>query len=135
MKLHIAIPAYQRKVDIGVLASICSLTDEITLDYEDRSILSAARNSLVRRFLQTDNEWLLFWDSDIVPSAGFLSLMTETAVHFNAIVSAPCRIKGEANLNCGFVRNNQVELFPSLREPRLVDVAGTGLMLIQRKYL
>lgn len=139
MNLHIAIPAYQRHVDVGVLASLCSLLSNpaysISLDHWDGSITSQVRNHLVRRFLQTDAEWMLFWDNDImIDTPDFPSLMIETAQQMEAgIVAAPCRVKGETALNFGHVRNNMVERFTgSISRPVAVDVAGSGLMLVHR---
>lgn len=139
MNVHIAIPAYQRKVDVGVLTSICSLLSNyaqwtISLDHVDASITSQGRNLLVRRFLDTDSEWLLFWDNDIaVHNPDFLSRMVNTAGLLGAaIVAAPCRLKGTDALNCGRVRDGKVLNFTEITVPSLVHVAGCGLMLIHR---
>lgn len=130
--IYIGIPAYQRKVDIGIVGSIFTLGHDVQLDFADCSIITQARNALVSRFLKSSAEWLLFWDSDIVPSP-FIDHFLETSNSLKAgIVSAPCRIKGEARLNCGTVQNGKVENFTEVNGPQLVDVAGSGLMLIAR---
>lgn len=142
MRLHIAIPAYQRHVDIGVLGSLCALLSNpaysITLDHWDGSITAQVRNHLVRRFLETDAEWLMFWDNDIViDTPDFPSLMLETSQELGAkIVAAACRVKGSSELNFGNLENNLVKRFSgTVTHPSAVDVAGTGLMLIHRTVL
>src|ERR1051325_11632159 len=137
MNLHIAIPAYQRHVDVGVLGSLCSLLSNpsysITFDYWDGSITSQVRNGLVRRFLTTGSEWLLFWDNDIVvDTPDFPALMLQTANEFGSkIIAAACRVKGEAFLNFGTFLNNQAQRFTgSIYHPTVGDVAGGGRMMI-----
>lgn len=130
MKIHIAIPTKDEHVHAGVLVSICSLiasTDhEYTLDFLAGSIISQVRNRLVRNFLNTDADRLLFWDSDIVPELLFISRILGDS----DICAAPCRVKGSIDLNIGKVKDDRVHRQTSLNGS--FDVVGTGLMMVKR---
>jgi len=140
--LYIAIPAYERKVDVEILTAVAQLPGvyphvTFALDFIVSSIITNARNYLVRQFLTSDCEWLYFWDADVViRDMTFLTKLLETAESLGAkIVGGAYRIKSGTKLYAagmmvdGVVQNFRKE---DLNTPRLADVIGTGSMLIHR---
>ena len=111
-----------------------------TIDFISTSLITTARNYLVRKFLKTDCDWLYFWDSDVViRDTTFLDKLTETASSLNAdIVGAAYRIKHDRGLYAfGNYEDGKLKNFKlgELTEPRLVDTLATGAMMISRKVL
>jgi GT2 family glycosyltransferase len=144
-RILIAIPTYDKKVDIEILTGIAQLIGvypehQFGIDFVSSSLITEARNYLVKRFLDTDFEWLYFWDSDVViRDMSFISKLLETASTLKAdIVGGAYRFKHRSglyvvgNLEEGKVRNFTKD---DLTQPQLVDVIGTGSMLISRKVL
>lgn len=149
-KVFIGFPVLERNLDVEILMSFAELEGELCLDFVSGSIVSEGRNYLVRRFLQTDFEWLFFWDNDIVirrerSGSGewgpdFLSQLIETSEKLDApIVGAAYRMKNPTGLVIGGMRgeDGKIHNLPAndLTEPRVVDAVGTGTMLIHRKVL
>ena len=103
--LYIAIPAYERKVDVEILTAVAQLPGvyphvTFALDFIVSSIITNARNYLVRQFLTSDCEWLYFWDADVViRDMTFLTKLLETAESLGAkIVGGAYRIKSYETL-------------------------------------
>lgn len=144
MKISIAIPAYDRKVDVEIMTAIARLPGEYPdmqwgLDWISTSIITAARNGLTERFLETECDYLYFWDSDVViRDLSFMGKLLETATKLDAqIVGGVYRIKHRSS-DCvvGMLKDDgEIRNFKEgeITEPRLVDVIGTGSMLIKRE--
>lgn len=144
-KVYFAFPTYDKKVDIEILATAVQLPPaypgtEFTFDFITGSLIAASRNYLVNRFLETDCEWLFFWDADVViRDTSFLNKLLETARSLNAdIVGGAYRIKHDRNLYAfgNYVDGKLVNFkVGDLKGPMLVDTMATGAMLISRKVL
>src|SRR5260221_662205 len=70
-KILIAMPTYDRKVDVEILTAIARLPGHYPehsfgFDFITGPLITYSRNYLVKRFLETDCDWLYFWDSDVV---------------------------------------------------------------------
>lgn len=151
MKVFVAIPTYDKKVDI----EICSMFARLPGEYPDiqfgfgfsqSSLISYSRNALVQQFLDTDFDWLYFWDSDVViRDSTFLAKLLETSEKLGAdVVGGAYRLKSSTGLygvgmrgsggpaNLTGIRNFEAG---ELTEPQLVDALTTGSMLIKRKVL
>lgn len=144
-KVYIAFPCYDKKVDVEILMTVAQLPPlypgtEFTIDFITSSIITLGRNTLVKRFLKTDCDWLFFWDADvIITDTSFLKKMLETASSLKAdIVGGAYRIKHDRNLYAfGNYKDGTLVNFKvgDLSEPQLVDTLATGAMLISRKVL
>lgn len=140
-KIFIAIPTYDRRVDMEVLSSIVNIQSDhrFSLDFIAGSIITNGRNYLVKRFLETDCEYLYFWDSDVViRDPLFMDKLLETSKKLGAqIVGGAYRIKSNhKEYAVGMVSDEGKSItnkkLGELTEPQLVDVIATGSMLIHR---
>lgn len=144
-KVYLAFPTYDKKVDIEILATAVQLPavypgTEFTIDFITGSLIASSRNYLVKRFLESDSEWLFFWDADVViRDTSFLNKLLETARSLNAdIVGGAYRIKHDRELYAfGNYKDGKLVNFKvgDLKRPMLVDTMATGAMLISRKVL
>lgn len=155
MKIFVAIPTYNKQVDVEVMSMFAQLPGvypQITfgLDFIQGSLISYSRNYLVRRFLETDFDWLYFWDADVViRDSSFIEKLLETSEKLDAkVVGGVYRLKSSApghqqyaagnidakgNLaNVSGIQNFKVG---ELTQPQLADVIATGSMLIHRSVL
>lgn len=151
MRIFIAIPTYDKKVDVEIMSMFAQLPGlypqhQFGFDFIQTSLISYGRNYLVSSFLKTDFDYLYFWDADVViRDPSFIEKLLETADTLSAdIVGLPYRLKsgsgiygvgmkgegGAANLTG--IRNFEKG---ELQEPQLVDALTTGSMLIKRKVL
>ena len=69
MNIFLAFPTYDHKVDVEIMMMAAQLPPlypqhQFQIDFIAGSILTGGRNYLVRNFLKSDSEWLLFWDSE-----------------------------------------------------------------------
>lgn len=142
-RIFIGLPAYQRQIDVEILFSVLRMQGEYQyeFDYIGSSIITDARNYLVKRFLDSDNEWLYFWDADIVvKDANLFTKLIETSENLDAaIVGAAYRLKNRLGLVVGGNQNEEGQIknleSSGLKTPILVDAVGTGTMLIRRDVL
>lgn len=142
-KIFIGFPTYDRRLDIEILFSIVKLKGDFQLmfDFHGSSIVQQGRNYLVERFLESDCEWLYFWDTDIViHDDTFLDKLIETSKKLDAgIVGAAYRMKNPDGYVIGGMleADGKVHNLKSkeITEPRIVDAVGTGTMLIRRDVL
>lgn len=146
-KVFLAFPTYDKKVDIEILQTVAQLPahypqTSFLIDFISTSLITTARNYLVKRFLKNDCDWLYFWDSDvIIRDLTFLDKLTETADSLKAdIVGGAYRIKHDRGLYAfgnynseGKLINFTVDNLPNY--PLLVDTLATGSMMISRKVL
>lgn len=156
MKIFVAIPTYDKKVDIEIMSMFAQLPGHyngqhiFALDFMQSSLISYARNHLARRFLETDFDWLYFWDADVViRDPSFIEKLLETAARMEAdVVGGIYRLKssgkGHAQYAAGNVdtKGNMINvsdiqnfLVGEVKEPQRADVIATGSMLISRRVL
>lgn len=150
-KILIAIPTYDKKIDIDILSSVAALTavphHEISITWIAGSIIQNSRNYLCRVFLEHDGkfDWLYFWDADmVIKDVTFVDKLLETSEKLDAdIVGGIYRIKAPGErLSVGYYTSDARSPFESenyklgeVTEPRLVDCLATGSMLIKRTVL
>lgn len=155
-KIFVAIPTYNKQVDIEIMSVFAQLpghyngTHIFGLDFMQSSLISYARNYLVKRFLETDFEWLYFWDADVViRDLSFIEKLLETSEKFDArVVGGLYRLKSshathkqyaagniDTQGNVANVSGIQNFLAGEVTEPQLADVIATGSMLIHRSVL
>ncbi len=144
-KVFLAFPTYDKKVDIEILQTVSQLPTlypqtSFLIDFISSSLIAASRNYLVKKFLNTDCDWLYFWDADVViRDTTFLEKLTETADALQAdIVGGAYRIKHDKGLYAfGNYKGKELINFKvgELSEPMLVDTLATGSMMISRKVL
>ncbi len=144
-KVFLAFPTYDKRVDVEILQMVAQLpsiysTTRFDIDFISTSLITTARNYLVKRFLDSECDWLYFWDADVViRDTTFLDKLTETASSLNAdIVGGAYRIKHDRGLYAfGNYVDGKIVNFKvgDLSEPMLVDTLATGSMMISRKVL
>ncbi len=144
-KVFIAFPCYDKKVDVEILQTVAQLPTlypqtQFLIDFISTSLITTARNYLVKKFLKTDCDWLYFWDSDVViRDTTFLDKLTRTADSLKAdIVGCAYRIKHDRELYAfGNYKDGKLINFKvgDLQDPMLVDTLATGAMMISRKVL
>lgn len=151
MKIFVAIPTYDKKVDVEILSMFAQLPGlypqhQFGFDFIQTSLISYGRNYLVSKFLETDFDYLYFWDADVViRDSSFIEKLLETAEKLDAaVVGLPYRLKSGSGLygvgmkgkggaaNLTGIRNFEKG---ELIEPQLVDALTTGSMLIRRDVL
>lgn len=155
-KIFVAIPTYNKQVDIEIMSVFAQLPGHYNgkhifgLDFMQSSLVSYARNYLVKKFLETDFEWLYFWDADIViRDLSFIEKLLETSEKLDAkVVGGVYRLKSshpthkqyaagntDTKGNVANVSGIQNFIVGELKEPQLADVIATGSMLIHRSVL
>ena len=145
MKILIGTPTHDRRIDIETFKAMIGLERqqkyELNFMLPVSSHLSRNRNMCCHTALDEGHDWLLFLDSDIgIGDPGFLEMMMDTAYRFDAqIVCGAYKIKeqntGVSRYPIGLLRDGVYENMESVRERRLVDAGGTGIMLIKREVL
>ncbi len=152
MKIFVAIPTYSKQVDVEIMSTFAQLLGtypqhQFAFDFMQSSLIGYARNYLVKRFLETDCDWLYFWDADVViRDLSFIEKLLETSEKLDAkVVGGVYRLKSPhmqyaaGNIdtknnpeNLASIQNFKVG---ELKEPQLADVIATGSMMIHRSVL
>ena len=138
IKIYVAIltQGYIRKELALSLIRWCKNSPfDIFLELTEEKPCAHARNNIVKKFLVSNNEWLLMIDDDVVPLQNPL-----TMIEFDKdICIAPCPIYQHKVLwNVyrtdveGYWKSINVSKEKGLIE---IDAAGTGCILIKRKVL
>ena len=95
----------------------------------------ACRNMIVNYFLQTDLEWLMMIDSDVVPVTDILQMVANDVPVCSAHVSI---CKGREIIPIGMTKDSAGGYFHEFKHsdpseaPYKVDAVGTGCILIHR---
>jgi len=134
-KIAICTPIHDSSVRLAYLTSMVTLLSNVreTKDIDfmvvtGESVLSKARNTLARKFLESNATHLLFIDSD----QGFLWSDIDRMIQLDKpIVIAPVQIK-LPNQDAWNVRTLD-DKYPNSKEPFRIHSGGTGFMLIQRQ--
>lgn len=140
MRILVAIPTYDRRVDIDIARGLLRLEREghdFDLIMPVSSHISRNRNLAAHELLKGDYDWLLFWDSDIGLEEGFLKKMLETAYKHDADIVCGCYKMKEENGKyvLGIKNGDRYENLTEIRQVREVDAGGTGCLLIKRRVL
>ena len=113
----------------------------LILNFPQSSLISMSRNNVVRDAIAKDADWVLMVDDDTsIKSEKFFKTMLDTAFRHNApIVGLPVRLGDGSQIIYNFAhkksygyKNWEGEL-PT--KPMEVDTIGTGVMLINIKWL
>lgn len=153
ISLCVAIPMYGAScygdcamslVNLGVSCSASRIKFEIICRYND-SIISWARNELVRQFLQTSHTHLLFVDADVAFDARDVFLMAaankdviggiypKKSIDWNRVHRAALSgVPPDELLQYAVDYPVRCDRFGYSEEPIEVEGVGTGLMLIKR---
>lgn len=140
MRLLIAIPSYDRRIDIDIVKGLLNL-ERSKVDFDlimpVSSHISRNRNLAVHETLKENYEWLLFWDSDIGIEDGFLQKMLDTAYQHDAQIVCGCYTMKEENAKyvLGIKNGPKYENLTEIKQVREVDAGGTGILLIKREVL
>lgn len=149
-KILIAIPTYDKKIDVELLTTIPQLPakyphHDIGVTFIAGSIIQNSRNYLCKVFLERGFDWLYFWDADLViHDLTFLEKLLDTAHTLNAqVVGGVYRIKapGQKTSVTRYLDSSRTPLksenykLGELKTPQLVDCIATGSMLIKRQVL
>lgn len=138
MSIFFALPVYGSNIMYKYMSSLIELQRDMlqsdiphTLAFlNNESAIHRARNQLVKRFLETDYEALMFIDSDI----GFKPIDVAKLWALNADIAVGCyRMKKPGSKYAAWVNGKLVDDLDQFDEPIEVDYAGTGFMLIRRE--
>ena len=139
MKLLIATPCLNNSLDSRMVGSVLNVIlegvkrgDEVVWDRPSSAILSYNRNVSMDKAIKENFDWFLYWDADIeVSSVDFVYGMIDTSFKYQAaIVGLPVRLKGSDKYNFAFKDEKYINGITLPPEPALVDVIGTGVMLL-----
>ena len=109
-------------------------THEVTFESSNVKPVEHNRNTIVKRFLESDNDYLLQIDSDVVPSNNPL-LLADLELD---VVGAPCWVYQErVFLNIYRLLGDSLVLASAENEKGLieVDAIGSGVLLTSRAVL
>jgi len=124
-------------LDIGM-----SNSKNVTFLFRQEQPVSVSRNHLVKSFLDTENEWLLFLDSDMHPNDNILNMAKRGKLVVSAMTT--CMSKGIPYPL--IMKRHDVDglVYHMITKPDLdkavdglieVDGVGTGCLLIHRSVL
>lgn len=138
MRILIAIPSYDRRVDLEIAKGLLQLEREgynFDLVMPVSSHISRNRNLAVHEAIKGAYDWLLFWDSDIGLEEGFLTKMLDTAYKHEADIVCGCYKMKEENGKyvLGIKHGEKYENLTEITRVREVDAGGTGIILINVK--
>src|SRR5258708_3243016 len=135
--IFIAIPAYNRQIDVEILMMITHMQHYYVDRYgfgifsRNLSLITLARNTLVDEFLEHKQkpDYLYFWDADItIQNIDFLDKMIETSEKLGAdIVGGTYRIKDQKDtkkLVAGHFNSKGKWVFAymgEIKEPQLIQ--------------
>jgi glycosyltransferase involved in cell wall biosynthesis len=145
MNILCVTPTLDRKIDAGLAKTLRSIErkGDHLLDYyyPMSSLLTWSRNMGVRYCLDNKYDALLFLDSDIeIEDEDFIDKLIKTAYKFNSkIAGGSYRMKRPDINEVVYVAGEHTPQgkrnFSELKEERLCDFCGTGVMLIWREVL
>lgn len=114
--------------------------NDLRLYFPQSSLLTLSRNNIMRDALKWEADWVLMWDDDTqIKDDNFFNLMKETAYKMNAnVVGLPVRLKNGEEIVFNFadkVGDKYVNYKELPKEPKEIDVIGTGVMLINMAWI
>jgi hypothetical protein len=134
-KILLALPSYGSQVTLGYMKSLQSTLDRwpgliARVEFlENDSLVCRARNTLVARFLRSDQDWMLFIDSDIHFEPGQVLRLWQHGQNGKKLV---CGLYAMKCVTPRFVWNALPGEVPDANGMVKVSEAGTGFMLIHR---
>ena len=143
-KIYISIPAKTGQVYFELLIRLLEWSHQsipIMINFQPFTApIDHCRNTIVKKFLTTDCTHLMMIDDDIVPPADALERLL---FHNKDIIGAVCPIIGpiegqlKVSYNAYKLKNGHLEQhgWPKSSSLTLVDVIGTGCILIKREVL
>ncbi len=141
-RIHIGFVTLTRNVDMEILAMMTYLASTrnyaFTVEFSQGCYICQNRNNIARSFMvNKDTDWLFFWDVDVVVrDREFFDKLIETSEKFDAkVVAGVYRLKGLDHLYPVTGDDGKNIKLGELKEPRLVQSAATGLMMIHREVI
>ncbi len=138
MKVQISIlttGSVRKELALKLIKWLKETSHDVLIDFTEERPISHCRNLIVKKFLESRNEWLLMIDEDVVPSKNPLNLLK----YNKDIIACPCPIfQGKIVWNCYNLDNDGYWIpIHILNKKNLIeiDATGTGCILIKRKVL
>ena len=140
-KIAIAIPMYNTVTSVFFKSFLSFFIHSvpkyrIQLITIDSTVVDVARNTLVQNFLDSDSDYLLFLDSDIVFPANLLDVLLK---HEKDVVSALYFARKKITPVCRLYKDGNYVSMPIEELPKKtlfkVDASGLGCVLIKRKVI
>lgn len=136
MKVYLAIltmGTVRKELALKLIRWCKETPHDIFIEFTEEKPCAHARNNIVKKFLESDNQWLLMIDEDVVPSRNPL-----TMIEFDKnICVAPCPIY-QYGVRWNIYRLDKKGYWQPIKlEKGLIeiDAAGTGCVLLKRKVL
>lgn len=137
-KIYLGIPTrgwIRKELFLKMLKWVSETSHSIFCELSEEKPCAHARNLLVKKFLKSDNDFLLMIDDDVIPSRNPFEL-----VDFNKdIIIAPCPIY-QYGVRWNIYNLDEKGYWRPIRDlgnEKLieVDAGGTGLIVIRRNVL
>lgn len=137
-KVYIAIltrGSVRKELSLQLIKWLKQTQYSVFIEFTEEQPISHCRNNIVKKFLASDNQWLLMIDEDVVPSQNPLEMIEVD----KDIVVAPAPIyqyKVLWNIYKTDLKGFWVPVDLSKEKELIeIDAAGTGCILIKRRVL
>lgn len=142
-KLMIAIPCYDGKVNIKTAFAIAELVPKLDkmgvqihlAHVSGCSIITKARNNLVRNFISSDCTDLLFVDADVIINAEAVTRLLALSTGKDVVAGSYPRRATDSKFFLDFYVNENNELEFDEHGLMRVESVATGFMLIRRHVI
>jgi len=142
-KLMIAIPCYDGKVNIRTAFAIAELVPKLDkmgvrlnlVHMSGCSIITKARNKLVRNFMESDCTDFLFVDSDVVINTDAVTRILALATDKDVVAGSYPRRSKDAKFFLDFYLDDDGQLEFDEHGLMRVESVSTGFMLIRRHVI
>jgi hypothetical protein len=141
MKIYLAIYTtgfVRKELSLALIQWLRKTEHDVYIDFVEEEPNESARNSVVKRFLESDNEYLVQIDNDVLPSKNPLELVN----YQKDVISCPVWIyQHKLFLNIYKYDENKEYLLPVDYETHKnlglieIDSTGTGILVCSRKVL
>ena len=142
-KLMIAIPCYDGKVNIKTAFAIAELVPKLDkmgvqihlAHVSGCSIITKARNNLVRNFMESDCTDLLFVDADVIINVDAVTRLLALSGGKDVVAGSYPRRSADSKFFLDFYLNENQELEFDEHGLLRVESVATGFMLIRRHVI
>lgn len=142
-KLMIAIPCYDGKVNIKTAFAIAELVPKLDkmgvqihlAHVSGCSIITKARNNLVRNFMNSDCTDLLFVDADVIINVEAVTRLLALSTNKDVVAGSYPRRAADSKFFLDFYLNEKKELEFDEHGLMRVESVATGFMLIRRHVI
>lgn len=142
-KLMVAIPCYDGKVNIKTAFAIAELVPKLDkmgvqihlAHVSGCSIITKARNNLVRNFMESDCTDLLFVDADVIINVNAVTRLLALSTGKDVVAGSYPRRSADSKFFLDFYLNDGGELEFDEHGLLRVESVATGFMLIRRHVI